>query len=89
MSSLTSDFAATLDAVLGPAEQQPLAAEVQPPGAIYLPERDEVSRPAGIDINPGRCLREKTAPAMLNRLSKASIEGESGGLPAVVAMTRL
>ena len=65
--------------------EQPAVAAVAPlPNAaaqvpVYLPERDDVSRPAGIDINPGRRLRQKTAPAMLNRLSQASIEGESGG----------
>ena len=44
--------------------------------AIYLPERDEVSRPAGMDLQPARRLRGKTKPAMLHRLMRAPIEGE-------------
>ena len=75
---ITPDFEATETAVLG--EQQvhegaaprPLGAD----NAIYLPERDEVSRPAGMDLQPARRLRGKTKPAMLHRLMRAPIEGE-------------
>ncbi|CAL1127970.1 unnamed protein product [Cladocopium goreaui] len=75
---ITPDFEATETAVLG--EQQvhegaaprPIGAD----NAIYLPERDEVSRPAGMDLQPARRLRGKTKPAMLHRLMRAPIEGE-------------
>ena len=46
---------------------------------IYLPERDEQSRPLGFGAAPARRLRQKTAPAMLNQLSMAAIEGEEQG----------
>ena len=68
-------------AVLGQDDDQ-LADEgaaPRPPGddnAIYLPERDEVSRPAGMDLQPARRLNGKTRPAMLHRLMRAPIEGE-------------
>ena len=47
---------------------------------IYLPERDEVSHPAGLGICPSRRLRQKTAPSLLNRLSMAPIEGEDNNI---------
>ena len=46
---------------------------------IYLPERDEQSRPAGFGMIPPRRLRTKTAPATLHTLSMGSIEGETCG----------
>ena len=78
---ITPDFAATEAAVLGQNADQPAheGAAPRPIGAdnaIYLPERDEVSRPAGMDLQPARRLRGKTKPAMLHRLMRAPIEGE-------------
>ena len=78
---ITPDFAATETAVLGHALDQPAheGGAPRPIGAdkaIYLPERDEVSHPAGLDLQPARRLRGKTKPAMLHRLMRAPIEGE-------------
>ena len=60
---------------------QPAVAAVAPrpadDGAIYLPERDETSRPAGLSITPPRRLHGKTSPAMLHQLSQVPIEGEN------------
>eukprot|EP00435_Cladocopium_sp_Y103_P007195 s4968_g2.t1 len=57
-----------------PGEQpdgQPAVAAVAPrpadDRAIYLPERDEISRPAGLSITPPRRLHGKTSPAMCQR----------------------
>ena len=78
---ITPDFTATESAVLGQDDAQ-LADEVAAPrpqgddNAIYLPERDEVSRPAGMDLQPARRLTGKTRPAMLHRLMRAPIEGK-------------
>ena len=47
--------------------------------AIYLPERDEQSRPVGFGTPPSQRLRTKTAPAMLSQLSMVPIEGERQG----------
>ena len=78
---ITPDFAATEEAVLGlPREPpDPAVADRHPvlDDAVYLPERDDVSRPAGMDLQPSRRLRSKTSPAMLHRLSRAPIEGEN------------
>ena len=78
---ITPDFEATEAAVLGQNDDQPAhgGAAPRPIGvdnAIYLPERDEVSRPAGMDLQPARRLRGKTKPALLHRLMRAPIEGE-------------
>ena len=78
---ITVDFAAADGAVLNqedpqpgvdPAAPRPIAAADE----IYLPERDEQSQPAGLDLQPARRLRSKTSPAMLHRLAQASIEGK-------------
>lgn len=45
---------------------------IQQDDAIYLPERDDVSHPAGLDLNPAHRLRGKTSPAMLNRFPGAN-----------------
>ena len=78
---ITPDFAATEEAVLGPPREplDPAVADQHPvlDDAVYLPERDDVSRPAGMDLQPSRRLRSKTSPAMLHRLSPAPIEGEN------------
>ena len=78
---ITPDFEATETAVLGQNDDQQAhdGAAPRPIGAdnaIYLPERDEASRPAGMDLQPARRLRGKTKPAMLHRLMRAPIEGE-------------
>ena len=85
---ITPDFAATEEAVLGPAAGDPAAHAVAaaprpilPDDAIYLPERDEISHPAGLALQPARRLRSKTSPAMLHRLSGAPIEGEKKDSP--------
>ena len=65
---------------------QPAVAAVAPrpveDGAIYLPERDETSRPAGLSLTPPRRLHGKTSPAMLHQLSHVPIEGENDGVDA-------
>ena len=73
---ITPDFEATETAVLGQNADQPApdGAAPRPIGAdnaIYLPERDEASRPAGMDLQPARRLRGKTKPAMLHQLMRA------------------
>ena len=78
---ITPDFEATEAAVLGQNAEQPAHAGAAPrpigvDNAIYLPERDEASRPAGMDLQPARRLRGKTKPALLHRLMRAPIEGE-------------
>ena len=76
------DYAATYDAVMGQPPEDPNDPGAMAPrpvpvdDAIYLPERDQVSRPAGFDLPPARRLRSKTSPAMLHQLSQAPIEGE-------------
>lgn len=82
---ITPDFAGTYDAVMAhPAQDQPAPAAgapqplldapqpIQQDDAIYLPERDDVSHPAGLDLNPAHRLRGKTSPAMLNRFPGAN-----------------
>ena len=78
---ITVDFAAADGAVLNQEDPQPGIDPVAPrpiaaADEIYLPERDEQSHPAGLDLQPARRLRSKTSPAMLHRLAQASIEGE-------------
>ena len=83
---ITPDFAATEEAIFEPVVDDPAAHAVAvaprpilPDDAIYLPERDEISHPAGLALQPARRLRGKTSPAMLHRLSGNPIEGDKKG----------
>ena len=83
---IVPNFEANADVLQDQQQDDPHAAAAAAPlpdphGApdIYLPERDEQSRPSGAGMAPSRRLRQKTAPAMLHRLSMETIEGERQG----------
>lgn len=83
---IVPNFEANADVLQDQQQDDPHAAAEAAPlpdphGApdIYLPERDEQSRPSGAGMAPSRRLRQKTAPAMLHRLSMETIEGERQG----------